>query len=150
MNRNISLRQVIVGLVLTCVLPSAGRAQVVEERHGEANPTEVIFRSTLYGAGTGLLLGGAYSLVKSDDVSTWEVLRWSVAGGAAAGALIGVIYVLARPEPKGSAGEVGSRFTGSDRDGPRLIAPDIAVTALRGSPAQRLGEVRLKVVNMTF
>jgi len=86
--------------------PLTADAQVVEQREGRANPVEVMFRSALYGGGTGLLLGGAYLLVRDgDDPSDSEILRWSAAGGVFAGVAVGAIYVATRPSP-------GSMLTG--------------------------------------
>ena len=91
-------------LILMMAFSSTASAQVVEAREGSSNPAEILFKSTLYGAGTGLALGGAYVLV-ADDVDTGEVLRWSTAGGAAGGLLVGLIYMVTRSDPEGSAEE---------------------------------------------
>lgn len=80
-------------------------AQVVEERDSEANPAAAVFRATLYGTGTGLVLGGAYALI-ADDEDTGEILRWGTAAGAAGGLLVGLLYVATRSEPEGSAEEI--------------------------------------------
>lgn len=83
-------------------------AQVVEGRESEANPASVMFRSTLYGAGTGLALGGAYALIEQGgDPSTGEILRWGTAIGAAAGLAVGLVYVVTRSQPEGEVDEVG-------------------------------------------
>lgn len=88
--------------------PTDLTAQVVDARDSEANPASVLFRATLYGAGTGLALGGAYALVNDDDdpgTGTGEILRWGVAGGAAAGFLVGLVYLATRSQPEGEFGE---------------------------------------------
>ena len=95
---------VLTALALSMVWTNTGSAQVVEAREGSTNPAEVLFKSTLFGAGTGLALGGAYVLV-ADDVDTGEVLRWSTAGGAAGGLLIGLVYMVTRSDPEGSVDE---------------------------------------------
>jgi hypothetical protein len=83
-------------------------AQVVEERESEANPASAIFRATLYGAGTGLAVGGAYALIADgDDPSTGEILRWGTALGAGAGVVVGLLYVATRSEPEGSVDKIG-------------------------------------------
>lgn len=83
-------------------------AQVVEGRDAEANPASVMFRSTLYGAGTGLALGGAYALIEEGgDPSTGEILRWGTAIGAAAGLAVGLVYVATRSQPEGEVNEIG-------------------------------------------
>ena len=101
MRIKIGFRTLIVSLLLLCGTGELARSQIVETRRGESNPAGVIFHSTLYGAATGGVLGGAYCLIKGHQ-RTWDVLRWSIAGGTAAGLLIGLIYVTARPAPTGS------------------------------------------------
>jgi hypothetical protein len=87
---------------------SHASAQVVEERESEANPASAIFRATLYGAGTGLAIGGAYALIADgDDPSTGEILRWGTALGAGAGVVVGLLYVATRSEPEGSVDKIG-------------------------------------------
>jgi hypothetical protein len=87
---------------------SHASAQVVEERASEANPASAIFRATLYGAGTGLAIGGAYALIADgDDPSTGEILRWGTALGAGAGVVVGLLYVATRSEPEGSVDRIG-------------------------------------------
>ena len=100
-----SLTPALIALTIALASPDALKAQVVEDRDSEANPASVLFRSTLYGVGTGLVLGGAYALI--DQGSTSEALRWGAASGAAAGLLVGLVYVATRSEPEGSANEVG-------------------------------------------
>jgi hypothetical protein len=108
MRKRLSLGPAAIALALFCSFQESVSAQVVEKRQGEANPAAVIFRSTLYGAGTGLVLGGAYALIEEDDdPSTGEILKWGTAGGAAAGFLIGLVYVITRSEPKGDAEVTG-------------------------------------------
>lgn len=95
-------------LVLIVGAQDSLRAQVVETRESESNPVVTVFRGTLYGAGTGLLLGGAYALIESDGADeTRDILKWGVAGGAIAGAAVGLVYVLLRPQPRGDADVVG-------------------------------------------
>jgi len=108
MTTRLSLGPAVIALALACLFQDSVSAQVVEKREGEANPAAVLFRSTLYGAGTGLVLGGAYALVEEDDdPSTGEILKWGTAGGAAAGFLIGLVYVITRSGPEGDAEVTG-------------------------------------------
>jgi hypothetical protein len=108
MNTRTWLQPVLMAVALTFGVQGALDAQVVEKRGSEANPAAAMFRATLYGAGTGLALGGAYALVhEGDDPSTGEILKWGVAGGAAAGLVVGLVYVATRSEPEGSAEDVG-------------------------------------------
>jgi hypothetical protein len=100
-------RTLVAALLGAAALAGADRAaaQVVEDRDSEANPAAAVFRATLYGVGTGLVLGGAYALV-ADDANTGEILRWGTAAGAAGGLLVGLLYVATRSEPEGSADEI--------------------------------------------
>jgi hypothetical protein len=111
---------VLAALISVLVWPVETVAQVVEEREQAAsNPGKVIFHTTLYGAATGAVLGGAYALIEDDDdLDAWEILRWGVAGGAAAGLVVGLIYVVARPEPKG---DVEDLDTDEDAESSSLI-----------------------------
>ena len=93
-------------LVLTLIVGAQDSlsAQVVETRESEGNPVVTVFRGSLYGAGTGLVLGGAYALIESDSRDeTVDILKWGVAGGAIAGAAVGLLYVLFRENPQGDA-----------------------------------------------
>ena len=100
-------------LLFLCLSQGNSFAQVIEERKGESNPGALLFKTTLYGVGTGLILGGAYALVEDNpDVSTSEALRWSAAGGAVGGLLVGLVYLIAGPTPKGDAEEVDTHHEG--------------------------------------
>jgi hypothetical protein len=91
-------------LVLIVGAQDSLNAQVVETRESEGNPVVTVFRGSLYGAGTGLVLGGAWALVESDSQDeTWDILKWGTAGGAIAGATVGLLYVLFRAQPQGDA-----------------------------------------------
>jgi len=137
----------LVALALICGSLDEVSAQVVEGRDAEANPASVIFRSTLYGAGTGLVLGGAYILV-ADDADTGDVLRWSTAGGAAAGVLIGLAYLATRSEPENAEGEVGMlRIEGGNA---RVSLAGAVSPRLRSLPGIRLRTVDLNLVSVGF
>jgi hypothetical protein len=111
-------------LVLMVGAKDSLRAQVVETRESDSNPVVTVFRGTLYGAGTGLLLGGAYALIESDGADeTRDILKWGVAGGAIAGAAVGLVYVLLRPQPRGDADVVG--MVNASDDGLRFGAPTL-------------------------
>lgn len=149
MKRQHSLRLVLIALTLVCMIQSSAQGQVIEERKGEANPGPVIFRSTAYGAATGLVLGGAYALVEDDeDLETGEILKWGVASGAAAGALIGLIYVIARPEPKGDVEGVGtSRFRAEN---PRFLAPGLRLVRQRDATGGKHRKLEIRLVRLAF
>jgi hypothetical protein len=100
MTANNRIAVVIVVIALALQASNGARADINEERQGEANPSAVIFHATLFGAGTGLLLGGAYALVEnSSNRDTWDTLRWSVAGGTVLGFVVGLVYVTTRSGP---------------------------------------------------
>ena len=139
----------LVALTLVCMFQSEAAAQVVEERKGDANPAKVIFLATLYGAGTGLALGGAYALIEDgDDPSTGEVLRWGTAGGAAGGLLIGLVHVMTRSEPQGSAEEVGLlELDGMDAG---FAVPTVRLTAQRSAGGNISRSVWVNIVTAEF
>jgi hypothetical protein len=94
---------------------SDASAQVVERQQPYMSTTEVLARSTILGAGTGLILGGTYTLV-ADEVDTGEVLRWSLASGAAGGLILGLIETLRGDDSTDEIGAVqfdddGLRFS---------------------------------------
>jgi hypothetical protein len=104
-----------IALVLVVGAQDSLRAQVVESRESDSNPATAIFKATLAGAGTGLLLGGAYALVESDGADeTKDALKWGVAGGAVAGAAVGLVYVLLRSQPEGDADTVAPALDASN------------------------------------
>jgi len=87
----------LVFLILLVVLVSvhSSYAQVQVVRSGQENPVVTIGKSTLYGAGTGLLLGLALSLVINED--TGDVVKWSFVTGTFGGFFLGVYHVASRP-----------------------------------------------------
>jgi drug/metabolite transporter (DMT)-like permease len=128
---------------------SCASAQVIEERKGESNPSAVIFHSTMYGAGTGLLLGGAYALIEDDpDLSTSEILEWGLVGGVASGLLIGLIYVMARPEPRGDAEEVGMLPLG--KGSPPMARSRIILVRERDRLGRNHARLHLDLIRKTF
>jgi len=136
------VRAVVILTVMVYCASGSACAQVTEVRQGESNPSGVLFHSTLYGAGTGLVLGGAYALVKKgDNPSTGSILSWSIAGGAALGFLVGVIYLTSRPQPRGLA----SSEEGSRPGRLELLAPSISLTEHRklGGGTSRVMELSL-------
>lgn len=149
MRKRTSSWAAVVALALLLGIPACASAQVVEERRGESNPSVAIFRSTLYGAGTGLVLGGAYALVEDDeDLDTVEILQWGVAGGAAAGFLIGLVYVVSRPEPRGDVEEYERFQPGSGE--PRLSAPRLMLVPTMDRDGDKKLGVGMRLVHVTF
>ena len=67
-----------IALASLCAFQDSLSAQVIEGREGEANPSAALFKATAFGAGTGLLIGGAYALMTDADESG------TVVGGALA------------------------------------------------------------------
>lgn len=145
------LTSVMVALALALGTYDSLSAQVVERRESEANPAAVIFRATLFGAGTGLVLGGAYALVESGDTSTGDILKWGVAGGAAAGAVIGLIYWATRSQPEGSAEEIDEasllRFQGGDLS---VAVPALEVARLEDVSGRTFRTVEASLLQLRF
>ncbi len=92
-----SISAIIMALVIALSLNSTVQAQVQVVRGGEENPMVTIGRSTMYGAGTGLLIGLALSLVVDED--TDDIMKWSFVGGTFGGLAIGFYHVANRPQP---------------------------------------------------
>jgi MFS family permease len=86
----------LVAAVVISAVPSA-RAAVNVERRGDENAVVEIFRSTLYGAGAGLIVGGAIALAIKDD--SGEPWRWGFVAGTFAGLGYGIYQVSKRPPP---------------------------------------------------
>lgn len=98
-----SVINLLIILFLLLLIPvKQSTAQVEVERTGAENPMVVIGKATLYGMGTGVLLGSAYSLA-SADANFGESVKWGFVAGTGGGFLIGAIYVLTRPAPSQSA-----------------------------------------------
>ena len=115
MNLRRTFASVAVMLTLSVGMQDSLRAQVVEERESDSNPATAVFKATLAGAGTGLLLGGAWALVASDGADeTEDALKWGVAGGAVAGALVGLAYIAFRSQPEGDADVVAPAVDASN------------------------------------
>ena len=83
----------------TGTLPVVASAAVNVERHGTENPMVEVFRSTVYGALAGLVVGGAIALAAKDSDATDDILRWSIVGGTAVGLGAGIYWVTKRPQP---------------------------------------------------
>jgi len=147
MNARISLIAAILALSALVGTSDAVSAQVVEGREAEANPASVIFRSTLYGAGTGLALGGAYALIEQGDADTGDILRWGAALGTAGGLLVGLLYVATRSEPEGSADDVGLLQL---RDGDLHLSPVFTTTRFIELPDAHLRTLDVHLVRVGF
>jgi len=80
-------------------LPTPARAEVEVNRVGSENPMVEVFKSTVYGALAGLVVGGAISLATKDD--SGEPLRWGFVAGTAVGLGYGLWWVSTRPQPTG-------------------------------------------------
>jgi hypothetical protein len=82
-------------------LPAPSPADVNIERRGAENPMVEIFKSTVYGALAGLVVGGAVALAVNDEDSTSDIFRWSIVGGTMVGLGAGIYFVAKRPQPAG-------------------------------------------------
>jgi|SRR5580765_4209619 hypothetical protein len=99
MKRPISL---VLCLALSCALPGRASAGVNIERQSAENPMVEIFRSTLYGALTGAVVGGVIMLAAQEDADTnRNILRWSIVSGTVVGLGAGIYFTAKRPQPTG-------------------------------------------------
>ena len=130
------------GLFLNAtVAPAAETAQLLERssggvtitRQGSENPVTEVFKSTIYGALAGLVVGSAIALAAE---SRGEPIRWGIVVGTFAGLGAGIYYVAHRPLPA-SMLEL--------RDG-RLVANRGALTAIEPLP----GGARVRVLGTHF
>jgi len=93
---------ILCGTLVWSVLPVQAFAGVNVERQSAENPMVEIFRSTLYGALTGAVVGGVIMLAAQTDADTnRDILRWSVVGGTALGLGVGMYFTAKRPQPSG-------------------------------------------------
>lgn len=138
MKRNSALAILLVVILLTMVFNSKAAAQVTVIRSGEENPMVTIGKSTLYGAGTGILIGLALSLVVDEDFG--DVMKWSFVGGTLGGFTIGVVHVITRSRANSSL----LNFDSKGFAGFALPIPDVRVAADKS-----LG-VRVPVVSLSF
>ena len=82
------------------VLPAPTSAGVNVERQGAENPVVEVFKSTMYGALTGAVVGGVIVLAAQGDSDTdGDIMRWSIVAGTAIGLGAGVWFVAKRPQP---------------------------------------------------
>lgn len=109
-------------VVFACAPTVQGQVAVV--RGGEENPMVTIAKSTLYGAGTGLVVGLALSLVIDEPFE--DVMKWSFVGGTLGGLAIGILHVATRPNPQPFI-----HFDGSG--GARLQLPEARIARRHGA-----------------
>ena len=82
------------------VLPAPASAGVNIERQGAENPMVEVFKSTMYGALTGAVVGGVIVLAAQGDSDTdRDIMRWSIVAGTAIGLGAGFYFVAKRPQP---------------------------------------------------
>ena len=83
-------------------LPVAASADVNVERKSAENPMVEIFKSTMYGALTGVVVGGVIVLAAQSDADTnHNIMRWSIVGGTVLGLGAGIYFTAKRPQPTG-------------------------------------------------
>jgi hypothetical protein len=87
--------------LLLGTLQAPASAAINVERHGAENPMVEIFKSTVYGALAGVVVGGAIALAAQDDNATDDIMRWSIVGGTMIGLGAGIWFVSKRPQPVG-------------------------------------------------
>lgn len=92
------LRKKIAALLAATIVTSAtAQADVSVIRVGQENPMATVGKSTLYGAGTGILAGAAIAAAAGGNAG--ETVRWSFVARTSAGFLWGIHHVNTRPEP---------------------------------------------------
>jgi len=113
------IRCVPLAALLLAALAQPATAQVIETRQGDSNPMVSVFKSTLYGAGAGTLLGLAIA-VADESTDNSDAVRWGFVAGTFFGFAYGIYHVSTRPEPHAllEHGEHGWALTPPD------IAPD--------------------------
>jgi hypothetical protein len=93
-------RKLILAATAATLASSAPAAAAVDvERHGAENPMVEIFRSTIYGALAGVVVGGAIALATDGSDGDEDVMRWSIVTGTAVGLAYGIYWVNRRPQP---------------------------------------------------
>jgi hypothetical protein len=126
--------------VASILLSSVASAQIVETRQGDANPMVSVFKSTLYGAGAGTLLGLAVELI--DDDSDGEATKWGFVSGTFFGFIYGFYHVATRPEPGSALLEI--------REGEIALAMPHLDARIRGEAARRSLDVRAELFTLHF
>jgi hypothetical protein len=79
-------------------LAAPAHAQVRVERHGTENPMIEVFKSTIYGALAGLVVGGAIEWASED--SDGDAVKWGFITGTFVGLGFGLYWVNTRPQPR--------------------------------------------------
>ena len=98
MKRPISL--LLCAALMAGVLPARASADVNIERRSAENPMIEIFKSTIYGALTGVVVGGVIVLAaKGDSDTNQDIMRWSVVAGTVVGLGAGIYFTAKRPQP---------------------------------------------------
>lgn len=114
-------------------------AQVIERREGDANPMVAIFKSTVYGAAAGLVVGLAVELVVND--ADGEALKWGFVGGTAFGLVYGIYHVSTRPKP----GEGSGALLEGDLESLSFAIPRPRLELQRSDPRSPVASTNLEV-----
>jgi hypothetical protein len=81
-------------------LASSASAGVNIERQSAENPMVEIFKSTIYGALTGAVVGGVIVLAANENADTnRNIMRWSLVAGTVVGLGVGMYFTAKRPQP---------------------------------------------------
>ena len=98
MKRPISL--LLCAALVTGLLPGRASAGVNIERQSAENPMVEIFKSTIYGALTGAVVGGVIVLAANESSDTnGDIMRWSIVAGTVLGLGAGIYFTAKRPQP---------------------------------------------------
>ncbi|MCA9753408.1 MAG: hypothetical protein KC591_14535 [Gemmatimonadetes bacterium] len=90
------------GLGVVAVIAPPVRAQIHEERRSEANPMVEVFKSTIYGSLTGLVVGLSIDLIDEDSGNEGEPSKWGFITGTFVGLGVGIYHVQHRPDVSAS------------------------------------------------
>jgi len=85
-------------LALHALAPMAA-AGVNVNRNGDENPVQEVAKSTLYGALTGLVVGGALALASDSNDNDGQLVRGGIVAGTFVGLGLGLWWVTSRPQP---------------------------------------------------
>jgi len=86
-------------VLLVHVLAPAASAGINVNRNGDENPVQEVAKSTLYGALTGLVVGGALALASDSNDNDAQLVRSGIVAGTFLGLGLGLWWVTKRPQP---------------------------------------------------
>lgn len=131
-------------LIICGTFNSELQAQVKVIRGGNENPMVSIAKSTIYGAGTGLIMGLALALVVDED--TGEIMKWSFVSGTFVGFGVGVYHVANRSGPSSSL----LQFDRSRLVKINVPEPQLAINSASVYDARKSLDFRVPIASFSF